>query len=185
MEREKEVRYRIDNSMKDLIIKNSEPYKLSTHTLDITFGAFGFESLAKTGRITRIRQKGETILLEIKARESQNSWIEEKIKLDSVEQGFNFLKLSGLEPYLFLDRDREVRKYKNLKIFLDNFSLLGDFVEIEYQDGNRADAEEFISLCGIKGESQPLYGDIVKELFLKDKNFKESFETTLNKIVNY
>ena len=67
--------------MKDLIIKNSEPYKLSTHTLDITFGAFGFESLAKTGRITRIRQKGETILLEIKARESQNSWIEEKIKL--------------------------------------------------------------------------------------------------------
>ena len=95
------------------------------------------------------------------------------------------MKLSGLEPYLFLDRDREVRKYKNLKIFLDDFSLLGNFVEIEYQDGNRADAEEFISLCGIKGESQPLYGDIVKELFLKDKNFKESFETTLNKIVNY
>jgi len=39
-----------------------------------------------------------------------------------------------MKPYLYLKRQREVRKFKNLKVFIDEFDLIGDYVEIEYQD---------------------------------------------------
>lgn len=183
MELEREVRYKIDNKAWDIVLRHTEPFKPQIHTLDITFGAYGFESLAKTGRIFRIRQKGESISLEVKERSANNSWLEGKIKLESVKQGFEFLKISGLEPYLYLKRNREVRKYGNLKIFLDDFDLIGKFVEIEFQDSELKEVEKFLELCSISSAPQPLYGDIVKILLEKDNNFKREFERELNNYI--
>jgi len=184
MEQEREVRYKVDKVIWDSVLSVTEPLKPKMHTLDITFGAYGFNSLERTGRIFRIRQKESLIALEIKRRTSENSWLEEKIKLESVKQGFSFLKLSGLEPYLYLERNREIRKYKNLIICLDDFELLGKFVEIEFQNSNEAELNEFLNICKIHGEPQALYGDIVKSLLETNADFKNSFEIKLSEVIS-
>ena len=42
-----------------------------------------------------------------------------------------------MEPYLVLDRYREVRKYNNLLIFIDEFDTIGSYIEIEYQESDK------------------------------------------------
>ena len=90
-----------------------------------------------------------------------------------------------MEPYLYLKRMREIRKYKNLKIFIDEFDILGDFVEIEYQDSKNEvqEVEEFIKLIGIDGTEQDMYGGIVKDKLESDEDFKEIFDKGLSTIL--
>lgn len=185
MQLEKEVRYLVDDAVwKDALEKSAE-YKEKVKMLDITMGAFGRESVAKTGKVFRVRQKPDKITLEIKNR-IDGGWQEESIVLDSVERGVSFLTLAGLKPYLFISRMREVRKYKNLKIFFDDIELLGKYIEIEYQDSLDSENElrEFCSLCGISGIDQPLYGDIINKRYEEDINFKQSFDEYLKTITN-
>ena len=90
-----------------------------------------------------------------------------------------------MEPYLYLKRTREVRIYKNLRIFIDEFDILGNFVEIEYQDSEN-EVQEFIKLIEIQGPEQDMYGGIVKDKLEIDENFKEIFAKGLSKILeNY
>ena len=114
--------------------------------------------------------------------------MEQSIKLEKITDGVNYLKLIGMEPYLYLKRTREIRKYKNLKIFIDEFDILGNFVEIEYQDSENEvqEVEEFIKLIEIQGPEQDMYGGIVKGKLESDKDFKEIFDKGLSKILeNY
>ena len=184
MEIEKEVRFNVTDEMWLKALSNSENYKEKVEMLDITMGAFGRESVAKTGKVFRVRQKANKITLEIKNR-IEGGWQEEAILLDTVERGVSFLTLAGLKPYLFIARNREIKKYKNLKIFFDDIELLGKFIEIEYQDSNDSEKEmqEFISMCGISGEEQPLYGDIINKRYEEDSQFRTNFDEYLNKIV--
>lgn len=84
MELEKEVRYLVTDEIWSNIYQNTSPLEEKTHVVDIICGAFGRESLAKTGRVFRVRQKPNKIALEIKKRTDNHDWIEEAIKLDSV-----------------------------------------------------------------------------------------------------
>ena len=79
-----------------------------------------------------------------------------------------------MEPYLVLDRYREVRKYNNLLIFIDEFATIGSYVEIEYQESDKDEVYKFIELLGLNNEEQDKYGDIVKNLISNDDNFKNS-----------
>lgn len=188
MEKEKEVRYLINKEQSEKIIKNTELYKEKTEMLDITCGYDGFNSYSKYGFICRIRQKGNNKTLEVKKYTNKNECLEQAIKLERIVDGVNYLKLIGMEPYLYLKRTREIRKYKNLKIFIDEFDILGKFVEIEYQDSENEvkEIEEFIKLVGIEGIEQDMYGGIVKDKLESDKNFKETFDKGLSKILgNY
>ena len=186
MELEKEVRYLISNKDKKKIIELTEPLKERTNMLDITCGYDGFDSYSKHGYICRIRQKDNKKTLEVKNYVNSNECIEQAIKLDKVSDGVNYLKLIGMKPYLYLKRYREVRKYKDLKIFIDEFDIIGDYVEIEYQDSKDAEkeVEEFKKIINITGEPQDMYGGIIKDRLAIDKNFKKLFEDNLEKILS-
>ena len=185
MDIEKEVRFNVSEASWRKVIEHTEPLKGTQKMVDITLGAYGFDSLAETDKIFRVRQIGDVITIEIKHRTEENSWLEQAIKLENIKQGLNFLMLAGLDPYLFIDRTREVRKYKNLKIFMDDIDLLGKYVEIEYQDSTEAEAEitEFLALAEITSSAQPLYGDIFKQRIQTDPEFKAELEFRLNKVL--
>lgn len=184
MELEKEVRFNVDDSVWSHAIEVTNPLKEKVEMLDITMGMYGKDSLAKTGKVFRVRKKPNKITLEIKNR-IEDGWQEESIQLDSVERGVSFLSLAGLKPYLFILRNREVRQYKGLKVFFDDIYLLGKYIEIEYQDSQNSTSEldEFISLCGITGDPQPLYGTIIHDKYDKDDEFKNKFDEYLNNLI--
>lgn len=186
MEIEKEVRYCISKKQIELIKNSTIPYKERTKMLDITCGYDGFDSYSKYGFICRVRQKGSNITLEVKNYFNKEECLEQSIKIERVVDGVNYLKLIGMKPYLYLKRFREVRKYKNLKIFIDEFDIIDNYVEIEYQDSQNAkmELEEFINLININGPEQDMYGSIIKNKLKTEPKFKQLFEFNLNKILN-
>jgi len=111
--------------------------------------------------------------------------LEEAIELKSVNQGLRFLHLAGLDPYLYIDREREVKEYKGLKIFFDDIQLLGKFIEIEYQDSKdaRNELDEFTKKFGITGKPEPLYGEIINKKLNSDADFNDKFTKRLKEIV--
>ena len=77
-----------------------------------------------------------------------------------------------MEPYLVLDRYREVRKYNNLLIFIDEFDTIGSYIEIEYQESDKDEVYKFIELLNLDNKEQDKYGDIVRNLISSDDNLK-------------
>ena len=186
MELEKEVRYKITEQQIIKIKANTEDYKERVEMLDITCGYEGFESYSKYGFICRVRQKADKITMEVKNYFNKNECLEQAIKLEKVVDGVNYLKLIGMEPYLYLKRYREIRKFKNLKIFIDEFDIIGNYIEIEYQDSKNVKEElnEFIDLIEINGEEEDMYGAIVKNKLTEEKGFKKIFEENLKQILD-
>lgn len=177
MEIEKEVRYKINRMQKENIINETEILENESRTIDLVMGWNGFESLNKYGFICRIREKNGKIELQTKKKIKDNEWEETKLALNSFEEGYNLLKTLRMEPYLYINRIRQVRKYEDLKIFLDDIDLLGNYVEIEFQDSKDADKniQKFIRKFQIEDKKEKLYGDIFKEKIELDKNFEKDF----------
>lgn len=177
MEIEKEVRYKINRMQKENIINETEILENESRTIDLVMGWNGFESLNKYGFICRIREKNGKIELQTKKKIKDNEWEETKLALNSFEEGYNLLKTLRMEPYLYINRIRQVRKYEDLKIFLDDIDLLGNYVEIEFQDSKDADKniQKFIKKFQIEDKKEKLYGDIFKEKIELDKNFEKDF----------
>ena len=175
---EKEVRYRISRDQIQQILDSTQAYKEKVEMLDMTFGYQGFNSLACYGFICRVRQKPGKTTLEVKKRVPEG-WLEQEIKLNDISDGINYFNLVGMTCYMYLKREREVRKYGNLKIFIDEIEVVGDFVEIEYQDSNEGQKEitEFLKLVGLENApEQPLYGDIIKKGLASDEEFSKQFK---------
>ena len=185
MEIEKEVRYKISKEQKEQIINKTQEIEEENKTVDLVMGWKGFESLGKYGFICRIRQKDDTVELQIKERTNEREWKENCLRLDRFKQGYEMLKTLKMKPYLYINRRRQIRKYKTLKIFLDDIELLGNYVEIEYQDSKNVEVEieEFKELFDIKGEEEKLYGDIFKDKIDKEKEFQKNFTERLEKFI--
>ena len=185
MELEKEVRFSVSDDVWQKALSISQKYSANIEMLDIVMGAYGRESVSKTGRGFRIRQKPNEITLEVKNK-IDGGWQEESIAIDSISRGINFLTLAGLSPYMFVQRYREICLYKGLKIFFDDVKLLGKYIEIEYQDSLNAaqELEEFCTNCGITSSPQPLYGDIINNKYDTDPVFRQAFDDYLNELIN-
>ena len=186
MELEKEVRYQVSDQEFETIKQICVPQSSPVNMIDITMGMYGKDSLAKTGRIFRVRQKPNKITLEIKKRLATNEWLEESIKLDSVNQGVNFLALSGMTPYLLIKRRRTNYSYDGLKISLDDVDMLGKFVEIEYQDSKDGllDLENFVYEAGLRDHTPaPLYGDIIINKQATDSKWAKEYNQKLLEVV--
>lgn len=179
---EKEVRYLIDENIKNDIRNNCEIVKKSYYTIDVVVGLDGFNSLNNYGYIVRIRDKGNKIYVENKRRLENGDFSEQRIEVKDIKTPLNFFMNMGYEPYLVIEREREELSYKSLKIFIDNISLLGVFVEIEYQDNEIELVKEFIEKFNVVSEPQQLYGDIFKEK-IKEKTFKEKFDNLVKKCI--
>ena len=180
---EKEIRYKITDTKINKILSDNNIKTNSIKMLDIVLGKDGFNSLEKYGYIVRIRQKNENLMLEMKQRIDKNEWLETNIPLNNIKDCYNILKTLGLEAYLFIKRDRMKFNINNLKICIDNVSLIGKYIEIEYQESNEEELKIFIEKYNLKGSGEPLYGDIFKEKVENDIKFKEKFIKELNKII--
>ena len=181
MEIEKEYRYKVNETIIQNILKISDILEEKQHQIDLTLGYMGFDSLSKLSYVCCVRQKGEKIWMETKKRNGENSFNETKIDLKNFNSGVDFFKSIGMKPYLYMNRTRQILKYKGLKIFIDNIDMLGDYVEIEVQDvvNPKKIYKEFLELVGIDSNPQPLYGDIFKEK-LKDEKFLNLFQEKSN-----
>ena len=186
MEIEKEIRYMVDESKIRKIKDISKIIEERRTQLDIVLGFYGFDSLNKSNFICRVRQKENVAVMQIKRRIENGVFEEYKLEIDNIRKGIEFFKAIGMEPYLYLKKDREVLEYKGLKIFIDRVDLLGDFIEIEFQDipNYNEVINEFLNLVEIHSEPQPLYGDIFKSKILKDEIFRQEFEKRLQEILN-
>ena len=187
MEIEKEIRFKIesDSKIKEIELETEEIQEKS-ETIDLVLGWKGFESLDKYGFICRVRKKNDEIYLECKKKIKDNIWNESKIKLKEFREGVNFLSLIGMKPYLYINRKRQIRKFKDLKIFIDEVDMLGSFIEIEFQkaQNEKEQIQEFLSHFNIKNIEQKLYGDIFKEKIETDINFKAEFERKMKYFIN-
>lgn len=187
MEIEKEVRYKLeDKKIIEKIIDTTNLIEKRKKNADLVMGWSGFNSLDKYGFICRIRQKNNQIFLQSKKRINKYEWEEAKINLNSFKEGYQFLCLIGMKPYLYINREREIRRKGNLKIFIDEIELLGTYVEIELQESENPQKElsEFLKEVGIKDNKQKLYGDIFKEKIESNSEFKMQFENSLVKFLN-
>ncbi len=136
---EQEERFEINNEQLIKVLEVTEPYIKNMETLDVSFYENGKNLYDLYKYIIRIRQKGNKTTLEIKKYEDNDSTcLEGSINLDSISSAVKFLALLNLQPGLYLKRDREVRKYKSLDIFIDKFDVIGNYVEIEYQNSTNA-----------------------------------------------
>lgn len=187
MEIEKEVRYKLeDKKIIEKIIDTTNLIEKRKKNADLVMGWSGFNSLDEYGFICRIRQKNNQIFLQSKKRINKYEWEEAKINLNSFKEGYQFLCLIGMKPYLYINREREIRRKGNLKIFIDEIELLGTYVEIELQESENPQKElsEFLKEVGIKDNKQKLYGDIFKEKIESNSEFKMQFENSLVKFLN-
>lgn len=187
MEIEKEIRFKIesDSKIKEIELETEEIQEKS-ETIDLVLGWKGFESLDKYGFICRVRKKNDEIYLECKKKIKDNIWNESKIKLKEFSEGINFLSLIGMKPYLYINRKRQIRKYKDLKIYIDEVDMLGSFIEIEFQEAQneKEQIQEILSHFNIKNIEQKLYGDIFKEKIETDINFKAEFEKKMKYFID-
>lgn len=187
MEIEKEIRFKIesDSKIKEIELETEEIQEKS-ETIYLVLGWKGFESLDKYGFICRVRKKNDEIYLECKKKIKDNIWNESKIKLKEFREGVNFLSLIGMKPYLYINRKRQIRKFKDLKIFIDEVDMLGSFIEIEFQkaQNEKEQIQEFLSHFNIKNIEQKLYGDIFKEKIETDINFKAEFEKKMKYFID-
>lgn len=165
----------------------SESQEDSQKSLDLYMGYSGFDTLEAFGYVCRIRNTVSKTLLECKKRVDEITWIEQEIKLNSINDGYNFLSLLGMKPYLYISKEREVRKTKDLLLCLDVVEYLGCFIEIEFlrpQDSqNDFYLESFIKQIGIQGNPAELYGDILKHKLFFEDGFKKEFESKLSEII--
>ncbi|MBO7219321.1 MAG: CYTH domain-containing protein [Clostridia bacterium] len=183
---EKEIRFRVDRKTKDKIILSTGSLQDKAAMLDITFGRDGFNSLSKNGYICRIRQKPQKLTLEVK-KKIPTGWLEQEIPLSRLSDGINYLQLMGMKPYMYLQRNREVRRYKNLKVFIDEIDVLGDFVEIEYQDSKDAVAElnEFLALANLNfASTEDLYGNIIMNSIKANPAFRAAYNKGLTHTID-
>ena len=110
---------------------------------------------------------------EIKNYQNKDECLEKALPINSIRDGLDFFKLLNMEPYLVLDRYREVRKYNNLLIFIDEFDTIGSYIEIEYQESDKDEAYKFIELLNLDNKEQDKYGDIVRNLIRSDDDLKK------------
>ena len=105
---EKEIRLKINDNDIERIKNVTDSYKGRTRLIDITCGKYEFDSLSKLGYIGRIRCNGNSYKIEIKNYQNKDECLEKSLSINSIRDGLDFFKLLNMEPYLVLDRYREV-----------------------------------------------------------------------------
>lgn len=178
---EKEIRLKITNNDIKKIKKITEIYKKKVRLIDITCGKYSFDSLNKLGYIGRIRCNNDDYTIEIKNYQNENECLEKSLSINSIKDGLDFFELLDMKPYLILDRYREVRKYNNLLLFIDEFDTIGSYIEIEYQNSSKEEAIKFIDLLNLNKIQQKKYGDIVKQMISDDDSFGDKMNEILQK----
>jgi predicted adenylyl cyclase CyaB len=175
---EKEQRYRISKEEKDKIYAQFVDWSEPSTVADITFGLSGATSMISNGWVIRLRQKKGKTTLEYKAALNKEFtlWEEYSIAIDSIREATKILQKIGLKEGLVLDRIRTECIYQNYKITLDDFAILGTFVEVELLDEKFDFVDVFKVLTISEREKEKPYGDIMLELLDKQPEYYQSIK---------
>jgi predicted adenylyl cyclase CyaB len=172
---EYERRYRI--SVEDFARLQSSPdlsWSPPARLTDVTFGLSGAESMQIDGWVIRLRRSAGSVALQYKApvNPEWTAWREISLTVDNAATAIQFLRAIGLKTGLLLDRTRSIASCGKYIISLDEFALLGQFVEIELNSTFRSEStpnfDEIVEQLGLQtaAESVP-YGQLMLQR-LKD-----------------
>jgi predicted adenylyl cyclase CyaB len=149
------------NNIKNLPLNWSDPYQLT----DIVFSTTGNVDIAIVGWIVRLREQKGNIFIDYKSplNKELTKWEEIDIQVNDFTKAMKFLLKIGLSAGLVLERIRMDCFWDNFKLTLDDFKILGHFIEIELIDPNKdANYNSFSTHFGIElGDSQPPYGKLM------------------------
>lgn len=125
--------------------------------------------------VARIREKGEKKLIEFKEINRNGVGMEFSSPLANTESGFNFLAKLDFNKSFSIVKNREIYKYQNFEICLDNVEQLGCFIEIECSSHDNGDKSEEIKKC------QNLMNLIAPNAILESKKYGDLMQELINK----
>lgn len=117
--------------------------------------------------IARIREKDDNKSLEFKEVNRGGICMEFNSPLASLKSGFNFLEKLDFKKAFVTAKVREIYKYKNFEICLDNVKYLGYFVEIEHPKSLKKCQDLLKIIAPDAVIENKKYGDLMQELINK------------------
>ena len=139
--------------------------------------ASNMDSIVKNENILRIRKaKGKIIFTLKRPQDESLNKIEKELEISDDAQMRDILEYLGYVKAIEVKKKREIGKYEDYEISLDEVEDLGTFFEVEAMVEMEEDSIavqskiwEFLSTLGIKKEDEVIKGyDVLK--FLKEEN---------------
>ena len=182
---EVEIRAKIDSfeNIKSRLKEKGAEFIDSKHQIDKIFGHPMFlddkKMVVEGGLVARIRKVNDKKTLEFKEISRKSGGIEIKSKLDDLKEGVKFLNKLKFEEAFTIDKKRDLYKYKDFSICLDQVEKLGKFIEIEKMisiddEMNKQKAkQECVNLLSFLSPNSEItnkkYGDLVQEIINQEK----------------
>jgi predicted adenylyl cyclase CyaB len=152
---ELERRYSISDATFSQLQTSSEiAWSDAKQVTDITFGPSGAESMQIDGWVLRLRKTETSCELQFKSPANQDwtAWKEISVTVDSASNAVQLLSAIGLRIGLLLDRSRSVGCWRGYKLSLDDFAILGKFIEVEVEaNAHSAEAPAFVDFLDYFG----------------------------------
>jgi adenylate cyclase, class 2 len=123
----------------------------------------------------RIREKGDKRSVEFKEIKRTGAGMEFSSSLASLESGLNFLEKLNFKEAFTISKIREIYKYQDFEICLDNVEKLGFFIEIEHPCKDDGDKTEALAEC------QNLLKMIAPEAVIEPKKYGDLMQEVINK----
>jgi adenylate cyclase, class 2 len=180
---EVEIRAKVHNleQIKDTLNKLKAVFVRTEKQVDHVFGRI--KDLDQEHKIiencfsARIREKGDKRCVEFKEIKRTGAGMEFSSPLASLESGLNFLDKLDFKEAFKISKIREIYKYKDFEICLDNVEKLGFFIEIEHPSKDDGDKDEAVQECrdllNVIAPDAILepkkYGDLMQEIINQDK----------------
>ena len=125
--------------------------------------------------VARIRERNDEISVEFKEIRRTGAGLEFSSPLSSLEAGLNFLGKLDFKKAFTVSKLREIYRYQDFEICLDNVDRLGLFLEIEHSD--REDNDK----TGALKECQSLLNSIAPEAIFEPKKYGDLMQEVINK----
>ena len=130
------------------------------------------------GLSARIRQVNNSSKLEFKEIIRQGGGFEIEARLDNVDSGIELLEKLDFKEAFVISKIRDVYKYNDFEIAIDQVEHLGNFIEIEKMVGSkeeidkaRGDCLELLQQISSEAEiTNEKYGDMMQNIINKNKN---------------
>ena len=187
---ETEIRVKLTNADYFRLL-NENDWDNCDNIVDITYGPNGIDSMDINGWIVRIRQKGINTTVEYKSRvkESNSTWHEITVEIDSAEKMAMLLDKLGLKFGLLIKKQRRTKSYGNIMISLDDVEGLGYFIEAEIVSGTIIESgldllnKKLLSF-GLKDiDKADAYGDLLINKINLNKKFKQQYEAKVKEFL--
>lgn len=185
---ESEKRYYLPETVMNQILGLDINWSGPNRVTDITFGKTGADSVQTSGWIVRVRQVPGKITLEYKAplNSDMTAWEEVGFEIGDLNACVKLLTKIGLNPGLVLDRVRKEGIWRDVKITIDEFQFLGNFLELEVTGSPTPDFSftaffEHFDLPTLK-EAAP-YGKQMMDALKSNAEMKGNVEDYINRIL--